>query len=247
MGWCIFGATPNGVWRSTDSGSHWSKDSTAPISNVTSFAILGTLIFGANGTCMRSTDSGTSWTQFSIPRHTIHALAVSGTYLFAGTDTGVYISIDSGSSWRNVNNDQLPNHYLPNITALAVYDTLLFAAVDSWHGNGFAYATARSIPEMVKEAKSAVQQIRPTPTTLAVYPNPLTNSTAIAYTLSNRSRITIIIGDALGRTISTLIATEEDAGTHSITFDASQLPSGVYWCHLTAGTVARMAKIVIER
>lgn len=67
-----------------------------------------TLYLGAeNGGVWKSADGGQSWTQSSngiVPRQ-IHALAETsdGASAFAGTSSGLFISLDRGRSWRNTN------------------------------------------------------------------------------------------------------------------------------------------------
>jgi len=79
------------------------------------------------------------------------------------------------------------------------------------------------------------------------YPNPLTESTNIRYTLSERTHITMTLTDVSGRTISTIANKVMEAGVHQETFDASKLPSGVYYCELrTPSGFSRKAMNIIR-
>jgi GH35 family endo-1,4-beta-xylanase len=66
------------------------------------------------------------------------------------------------------------------------------------------------------------------------YPNPFNPTTAISYQLSAVSFVTLTVHDMLGREVATLVSDERRAGAHSVVWDASGQPSGVYVYRLTA-------------
>jgi hypothetical protein len=67
------------------------------------------------------------------------------------------------------------------------------------------------------------------------YPNPFNPLTTISYSLPRASTVTLLVYDVMGREIATLVRRErESAGDHAISFDAANLPSGVYFCRLSA-------------
>lgn len=84
------------------------------------------------------------------------------------------------------------------------------------------------------------------------YPNPFNPSTAIQYIIpavdalsSVEAPVTLIIYDVLGKQIATLVNETQPAGTYSVTFDASLLPSGVYFYTLQAGNYYQTKKMII--
>jgi hypothetical protein len=78
-----------------------------------------------------------------------------------------------------------------------------------------------------------------------VYPNPFNSSTTIEYSLSEAGHIRIDIYDLLGRRIETLIDDYKQAGSHTITFDASHLSSGVYFYRFKAGEIVETKKMIL--
>ena len=60
------------------------------------------------------------------------------------------------------------------------------------------------------------------------YPNPFNPVTTIKYYIPVRTNVLINIYDILGRKITTLVNKIEYSGLHSVQFNASGLPSGVY-------------------
>jgi hypothetical protein len=66
------------------------------------------------------------------------------------------------------------------------------------------------------------------------YPNPFNPSTQISFSLAENGLVTLSVYNLLGQEVKTLISRNMEAGSHSISFDASGLQSGVYLYKLTA-------------
>lgn len=67
------------------------------------------------------------------------------------------------------------------------------------------------------------------------FPNPFNPGTAISYRLSERGATRLQVFDALGRRVAELVNDVQEAGAHSVRFDASSLSSGVYLYTLRSG------------
>ena len=65
------------------------------------------------------------------------------------------------------------------------------------------------------------------------YPNPFNPSTEIAYNILNDGNVKLVVYDALGKTVATLVNGYQTANQYSVTFDASHLPTGIYFYSLT--------------
>jgi hypothetical protein len=77
------------------------------------------------------------------------------------------------------------------------------------------------------------------------YPNPFNPSTIISFTLPIKSYITLKIYDLLGREITTLISKDLSAGSHSQQWNAINMPSGVYFYCLQAGSFKETKKLIL--
>jgi len=77
------------------------------------------------------------------------------------------------------------------------------------------------------------------------YPNPFNQSTFIDYQLPASVFVTLKVFDVLGREIETLVNEYQNAGKHSMEFNASNLPSGVYFYRLQAGAFIESKKLMI--
>ncbi|HSD62352.1 MAG TPA: SBBP repeat-containing protein [Ignavibacteriaceae bacterium] len=67
------------------------------------------------------------------------------------------------------------------------------------------------------------------------YPDPFNPATTINYSLSNDGKVSLKVYDILGKEISTLVNENQKAGFHSVKFNGSNLPSGVYIYRLNSG------------
>ena len=77
------------------------------------------------------------------------------------------------------------------------------------------------------------------------YPNPFNPVTLIKYLLPSKNLISLIIYDARGIEVRKLINSVQSAGLHDVTFDGSDLPSGIYFCSLFADDVLIDSKKLI--
>jgi hypothetical protein len=67
------------------------------------------------------------------------------------------------------------------------------------------------------------------------YPNPFNPTSTIRYDLPHSSDVAIKLYDVLGREVTTLVNERQDAGYRQVTWDATNVASGVYFYRLTAG------------
>ncbi len=78
------------------------------------------------------------------------------------------------------------------------------------------------------------------------YPNPFNPTTLIGYELPVNSDVRLEVFDMLGRRVAVLVDGLVEAGSHQVSFDATQLSSGVYIYKLQAGsrTITRKMTLV---
>jgi len=79
------------------------------------------------------------------------------------------------------------------------------------------------------------------------YPNPFNPSTTIEFALPQSGFVMLKVYNVLGEEVATLIAGEHPAGTFKATWDASDMPSGVYFYRLSAGEYVETKKAVLMR
>jgi hypothetical protein len=79
------------------------------------------------------------------------------------------------------------------------------------------------------------------------YPNPFNPSTTISFSLPRTENISLKVYDMLGREVATLVEGQEEAGEHSVKWNAEGLASGVYFSRLIAGGFVEARKLLLNR
>ena len=236
------------VNRSTNAGASWTPIS--PYSNWTRYVndIIvdsGSKVYAAV-TDYEDNEMGgiwkfdqKAWSHIARFQNTdITALAIdrrtSAGTLYAGTsDSGIFISQDGGESWSEFNNGL----EIMNITRLVISSSepiMLYA------GTRFGGVWTLDITTHVEfvEKKPLAFYLRQN------YPNPFNPSTKIQFSVPERVNVNLIVYNMLGQKVAQLAEGEVEGGTHEITFDASQLPSGVYIYRLQAGEFVESKKLI---
>jgi hypothetical protein len=77
------------------------------------------------------------------------------------------------------------------------------------------------------------------------FPNPFNPTTEIGYDLPSASHVALTVFDLTGKTVATLVNESQDAGSHSVSFDARNLPSGTYLYRLDAGNSTFTKKMML--
>jgi hypothetical protein len=87
---------------------------------------------------------------------------------------------------------------------------------------------------------------RPTAFSLAQnFPNPFNPSTTISFDLPSQSFVSLKIFDLIGREVATIVSEELSAGSHSRQWNATGMPSGVYFYRLQAGSFTGTKKLLL--
>jgi hypothetical protein len=79
------------------------------------------------------------------------------------------------------------------------------------------------------------------------FPNPFNPQTTISFSLGTQEKITLTIVDLLGRFVCGLWDGEATAGVHSLVWDATGLPSGMYFCIANTASATKCSKLILVR
>ncbi|MCD4828321.1 MAG: T9SS type A sorting domain-containing protein [Candidatus Cloacimonetes bacterium] len=115
---------------------------------------------------------------------------------------------------------------LPHIFCLAGEQNIVFASsYNTW-----------GITLMLTDldlAPAGDENIPPPERNLQAYPNPFNPSTTIEFNLAEPAHSTLCVFNIRGQRVATLLDEPLQAGTHSVTWEATGLASGVYFARLT--------------
>jgi M6 family metalloprotease-like protein len=79
------------------------------------------------------------------------------------------------------------------------------------------------------------------------YPNPFNPATTIVFGLAASGQVRIDIFNLTGQRVAELLNEFVEPGEHRVSFNGSQLPSGVYLCRLRSGTSVAQRKMVLMK
>ena len=77
------------------------------------------------------------------------------------------------------------------------------------------------------------------------FPNPFNPSTEITFALPQASSVRLAVYNTLGQEVRALAAGMYDAGYHSVSFDAAELPAGLYFYRIEAGDFTAIRKMML--
>ncbi len=199
-----------------------------------------TVSVGKAGICL-TTDNGTTWETrgaATLPACIYLAYKPDGRLFAASEQHGVFTSGDDGYTWEAVNeglND-------PRVQELYVAP------------NGEVWVSTLKTGMFKLTGLTSVKEPQVTgsesPAGFSLfqnYPNPFNPETIIRYALPVAGYARGVVYDILGKEVATLLDGEMQAGEHSVRFDASGLPSGVYILRMTAGKYSSAIKMVVAR
>ena len=77
------------------------------------------------------------------------------------------------------------------------------------------------------------------------YPNPFNPTTSIKYQIANSGYVSLRVYDSIGREVATLVNETKSPGVYELTFNGSNLSTGVYVYRLQVGDYSKTKKLVL--
>ncbi len=230
------------VFYSDNEGTNWNTTTNGFVSFTPSaFAInnqgevfLSTLGYGI----YKTTDNGINWVNKTGAGWEYSSLIInSDGSMYAGTKGNwIYRSLNNGDNWELVKSGMGEDKYV--LSLLTNSTGYLFAGMDY-------YGIYKSVNKVVTNIEEPITEIPEDFVLYSNYPNPFNNSTKISYEIPVQSNVSIILYDALGREVATLVNEVKPGGKHQFSFVENNLVSGVYFYTLRAGNYTQTKKMIL--
>ena len=184
----------------------------------------------------RSSNGGANWNFSGLSGISVKNLIMNSLGdIYAATDSGVFYSTDNGEIWTSVNSG-LENK---NIHMLLL------------NSDGYIYAgLTYEIYKSVGSTTDIQNDIKKFPNYYSLsqnYPNPFNPATNIQFSIPQQSFVTLKVYDILGKEVATLVNEEKSTGSYNVSFNASNLSSGVYFFSIKARDFSQTRKMVLMK
>ncbi|MGE5681106.1 MAG: YCF48-related protein, partial [Bacillota bacterium] len=242
-GTLIMGGLNAKLSKTTDGGATWTALTPGISGTIFSMKFKDSKFgyIGANNAGVaKTTDGGNTWIPQTLPQSvstnaTVWSLAFSDSAVWAITGNGEICKIGNKDTLWTVASKFVTTP-LSDIEA---------KGNDLWvvGNNGVIIKGTPEVTSAVGENNIAVCNFD----LMQNYPNPFNPATTIKYTIPAEGKVSLKIYNVLGKEVAQLINQNQSAGQHSVSFNASELSSGVYFYQLTFGSNVSVKKMMLVK
>ena len=240
------------IYKTTDGGSTWNLKLQIPSGpplpiflNKLKFVNqnYGVVVGGGNrtkGHIYRTTDGGETWDEKVFPElwEFRNVFLIDEAYwTVVGDDGRIYNTTDSGENWvqqyTGTNNSIKGVHFVNELVGWAVGDN---GTILHTNNGGVSFIEEEQTGKMPKEFLLSQN-----------FPNPFNPSTKIKYRVPQTTQVQIKVFDVLGNEIEKLVNEEKPAGTYEFTWNAANLPSGIYFYRFMTSEYTATKKMIVTK
>jgi hypothetical protein len=123
--------------------------------------------------------------------------------------------------------------------------------IGALHWNDEAFdgdASLTAVKAAYEKAKTGVKNYKFTPVEFTLsqnYPNPFNPVTHIPFTLASKTHVKLSVYNQIGQTVATLVDEQRNAGSYKIAWDASSMPTGLYFYTIKVDDVELTRKMML--
>jgi photosystem II stability/assembly factor-like uncharacterized protein len=230
------------IVRTTNGGTNWFLQVSGTDEALRSITFVDSItgyIAGHKNTILKTTDKGDSWLQQYVePVHVnddFYSISFGDSIYgwVSGNSGALYKTTDGGSNW----------YWQKNITGKHLWSIFFIDASTGW-ASGDKGTILKTTQGNIVSIEERSNQVSSEFLISQNYPNPFNPTTTISYSIPELSFVTVKAYDVLGSEITTLVNEEKAIGSYEVVFDAIDLPSGIYFYRLQAGSFVETKKMV---
>lgn len=247
-GWAVgqFGR----ILKTTNGGTNWINQSSGTSNNLQSLFFINATTgwaVGWSGKILKTTNGGTNWTSQSsgttIDLYSIHFIN-STTGWAAGWSGKILKTTNGGTNWTSqssgITSDLYSVYFINETTGWVVgWSGKILKTINggtNWisqsSGTSLDLRSICIIPDSVTGVSDELINEFSDTIILRNFPNPFNPITTISYSIPNFGTdlqpVKLVVYNMLGEKVVTLVNEEKGTGYHSVKFNASNLPSGIY-------------------
>lgn len=175
-------------------------------------------------------------------------LYLSGSSYNGSNDDILLLKLNASTGntiWSLLYNDQTQSHDYGLSCAIDV-SGYLYVSGATTSSNTYDYITIKyntgstSVNEIMSERHSSYLLFQN-------FPNPFNPTTILRYEVPENSLVALSIFNTTGEKVANLVNEFQSKGNHEILFDASLLPSGMYYAELQVGKLSEVKKLVLVK
>ncbi|MDI6766368.1 MAG: T9SS type A sorting domain-containing protein [Bacteroidota bacterium] len=251
------------ILRTSNAGDTWYISNFPTVDNFTDvcfsnsstgFAVGVYAPLPLRGAVFKTTDAGMTWSPLTYAPDSV---LLEGVRFVNGTEVGIVYGerIDSptlfvarttngGLTWTEGIIYTVPGY------SLLIGGKLLSPLIGYLCGRG-GFSSSAVMLHTTNGGITAIEQFgtaRVNKYTLSQnYPNPFNPTTRIVFSLAQQSHVTITIFNLFGMEVQTIVSETLPSGDHSVEWNATGLPSGIYFYRMQSGLFTQTKKLLLLR
>lgn len=239
-----FGTSTGHIFYSTNTGTSWS--SSIPDTNISVQSL--TFSSAQNGLCggddpFMSTNGGFGWIiQGGYPNtgRFYSFENIAGQYFYS-SGPGIYRSTNNAASF-SLQYTNVSKEDFRDLSFVSTPGDNSMTVINGWGVTGDGVIAHYSDPIGIIPVTTIIPE---TFNLYQNYPNPFNPVTTITFDIAEKSDIRLEVTDILGKIVEVLHQGRVNAGTYKTEFDGTNLPSGIYFYRMIAGSTNITKKLML--
>ncbi len=232
---------------SAASGSNLALNKPATAFSTSGTNVASRAFDGSTSTYWRSgslTSNPVNWLRVDLQTaQTVSRVVIKWRSSYYAKNYQIQISNDD-VNWTTVLTDNAGNGGTDDVSFAAVSARYVRLYMTTANNSSYRVNDMEVYSGLAKNVASVEEENASAPQAFALaqnYPNPFNPSTSITFAVPHAAHVTLKIYNVIGAEVAELVEGTLEAGSHTVTFDAQHLPSGIYY-YVLASEEARLVR-----